>query len=287
MKLHTYLRHPTDIRSDKVKPTDWAHAWELKLFEPIPVPGMANTSTWRGTAPGTTRAPGKNHPDVGAWLVNRYCPPEGVCVDPMIGSGGLWVKVSSSHLGTLQACEVEESLCHLSRENIKLRKFRLANVECSDAREWKPSHLADLVLFSPPFLQNHSSGATAHQQNIRERKSLHTMQEFGAHPDNLGRKNSIDFWNGMGAIYAGIREYVKPKGYVIVILRNRIRHAQEVDEIGQHISLMRSKGLCPIGSHARDLVRPTGYQAWKLARNPGLPWIKYEWAIVTQKSHQE
>lgn len=265
-----------------MKPIDWTRVWSLQLLEAIPVPGLATAATWQGTVPGTSRAPGKNHPEAGAWLVHQYCPPMGICVDPMAGSGGLWVKVQRQRVGSLYACEIEESLYSLCSQNLKLKNFGSSSVACSDAREWKPAKKANLVLFSPPFLQNHSSGATEHQRNIRERKSLHTMQEFGTHPDNLGRKKAVEFWQGMSSVYSSVSKYLNPTGYAIVILRNRIRHGQEIDEIGRHISLMHQEGLKPIGAHVRDLVRPTGYQAWKLARNPNLPWIRYEWAIVSR-----
>ena len=110
------------------------------------------------------------------------------------------------------------------------------------------------------------------------------MQEFGTHPGNLGGKRAADYWEGMGSVYESVSEYVNPDGHVVVILRNRIRQGLEVDEVGRHISLIQERGLNPVGVHFRDLVRPTGYQAWKLARDPNLPWIRYEWAVVAKYS---
>jgi hypothetical protein len=109
------------------------------------------------------------------------------------------------------------------------------------------------------------------------------MQEFGSHPGNLGRKKNNDFWNGMGQVYANVYRYVKRTGYVIVILRNRILQGRETDEIGRHLALLRSKGFAIVGVHARDLQRPTGYQAWKVAKDPNIPWIRYEWAVVARR----
>lgn len=259
---------------------EWAARWDCDLLDPVPVPGLATAATWRGAVSGTTRAPGKNHPIAAAWLVDRYCPPGGVCVDPMIGTGGLWLRASRDRIGALYGCEVEESLYELGRGNVGGRGFRVSGVECSDARRWEPPAPADLVLFSPPFLQNHSSGATAHQQRIRERKSLHTMQQFGTSPDNLGRRRKGEFWVAMSEVYARVADYLGPGGRAVVILRNRIRQGVELDEVGRHIGLMRGAGLVPAGVHPRDLERPTGYQAWKVARDPRTPWVRHEWAVV-------
>jgi hypothetical protein len=268
--------------STSIQPKYWANLWGCDFLEPVPVPGLAHAATWSGTAPGTTRAPGKNHPLAGAWLVDQYCPSGGVCADPMFGIGGLWVKVSLKKVGALHGCEIESALCDLGRVNLKPLDIHLTSLSHSNAIKWRPKTKADLILFSPPFLQNHSAGSTAHQQNIRERKSLHTMQEFGSHPENLGRKKKEEFWIGLASVYENISCYIKHNGHMVVILRNRILHGRETDEVGRHINLMRSAGFKIIGVHPRDLVRPTGYQAWKFAKDPSMPWIRYEWAVVAR-----
>jgi hypothetical protein len=265
-----------------MEPKEHANLWRSELLDPVPVPGLANAATWQGTVLGTTRAPGKNHPLVGAWLVERYCPPAGICADPMFGPGGLWVRAPEKQLRAVYGCEIEEPLCQLARKNLECCQFRTTSVSCSDACHWEPPSLADLVLFSPPFLQNHSAGKTAHQQGIRERKSLHTMQEFGCHPGNLGRKSATEFWDAMTSVYTRVASYVRSSGHMVVVLRNRIRHGREMDEVGRHIHLMRDAGFVILGVHARDLQRPTGYQAWKFARDPNMAWIRYEWVVVAQ-----
>ncbi len=265
-----------------MKLNDWAGLWKCDLLDNVPVVGHATSATWRNAVPGTTRAPGKNHPDLGAWLLQLYCSDAAICVDPMFGSGGLWINAPLERVGHLEGCEIEASLSSIGRSNARSRRFRSAEVACNDAATWTPSCQPDVVLFSPPFLQNHSSGATEKQKLIREKKALHTMQEFGAHPENLGRKKPSEFWAGMDAVYKNIASYIRPSGVALVILRNRIRSGQEVDEVGRHIGALRGAGFSIPGVHARDLERPTGYQAWKLARNPATPWIRYEWVVVAQ-----
>jgi hypothetical protein len=267
-----------------MKPHEWAALWECALLDPIPIRGLATAATWRGTVSGTTRAPGKNHPLAGAWLVERYCPEGGICADPMFGTGGLWVKAPIERFSALHGCEIESHLHELGRRNLTHLEIDATGILNADAREWAPAEPADLVLFSPPFLQNHSAGATAHQREICERKALHTVQEFGAHPDNLGRKKPHEFWESMSLVYGAVSGYVREGGHVVVILRNRIRDGREIDEVGRHIKLIQASGLDLLGVHSRDLERPTGYQAWKVARNPSIPWVRYEWAVVARAS---
>lgn len=271
-------------RPQELQPEYWTNLWGCELLAAIPVSGFATAATWRGMTSGTTRAPGKNHPLAGAWLIDQYCPEDGVCVDPMFGAGGLWIKADVTRVGSLEGCEIEGTLCGLGRSNLQQQSLKCADLSHADAVAWRPRRSPDLVLFSPPFLQNHSAGSNAHQQAIRERKSLHSMQEFGGHVENLGTKKPDAYWDSIARLYENVSSYVNRRGSVVVILRNRILRGCEIDEVGRHINLMRAAGLTITGAHVRDLVRPTGYQAWKVARDPNIPWIRYEWAIAAQPS---
>ncbi|MBI4863478.1 MAG: hypothetical protein HY815_24920 [Candidatus Riflebacteria bacterium] len=231
---------------------------------------------------GSMRAPGKNHPLVGAWLVTRWAQPGGVCADPMIGVGGLWLRTNGT-VGRLYGCEIEPGLCALARDNLPAGVLVLSQ---GDARSWKPPEPVNMVLFSPPFLQNHSAGATAHQQEIRERKRLHTMQEFGSDPANLGSTKSQGFWSGMGLIYKQARLYLAGGGHLAVVLRNRIRKRRETNEVGEHIRLIRGAGFDLVGVHPRDLdpryparIRPvvlSGIGPTLEAASRALRWCAFE-----------
>jgi hypothetical protein len=103
-----------------------------------------------------------------------------------------------------------------------------------------------------------------------ERRGLHSMQAFSMRPPD------------MLLVYSHIKAYLEPSGTMVVILRNRIQKGEEVDAVGNQIALMRFAGFELVGAHGRDLVRPTGYQQWKVAKDPTVPWVRWEWAVVAR-----
>lgn len=225
----------------------------------IPVKGPAHPTDWAETAPGTTRYPGRNHPELGWWLVHEFCPPGGACADPMIGAGGLWLDVPS----TLPLCG-----CDVNAEAVRLARINAAPalLEVANAETWEPPGAVDFVMFSPPYPQSHTSGATAHQREIREKKNLHAMQEFKSSPPDLLK------------VYRQVLTYCR--GKMCVIVRNSIRRGKETDWVQKQAELIEEAGWLDIQMWWRDLARPSGYQQWKVARDPNTPWIKEEWVIV-------
>ncbi len=249
-----------------MQPHEWAKRWKVSLLEEIPIQGPATAKDWKGCAPGTTRYPGRNHPRVGAWLANRYRLLCCLQADPMIGAGGLWLRTYSlPPLG----CDASTQAVELAHQNLNFKVLPDKWVTVARAETWTPdSRRVGLVMLSPPFAQNHSSEATAHQKEIRERKNLHAVQEFSSEMPDMIRG------------YTQFRSYCK--GKMVVILRNRISKVQEVDEIGPQIDLMRMARWNVLGVHPRDLLRPTGYQQWKVAKDSSTPWIRWEWAVVAE-----
>lgn len=245
-------------------PAEWCARWGVPLLDEIPHPGLATARDLANLAPELRTWPGRNHPRAGQWLRAKYSLPTSTCVDPMYGAGCLWV---GDPVRPVIGADIEAA----------------SPRSCGNARTWAPpdGSLADLVMFSPPFLQNHSAGVTAHQRQIRDSKGLHSMQEFGATVGNLGRMKPVEFWLAMAEVYAQVLTYTKPIGRMVVILRNYIREGREVDEVGDHLALMRGACWEIEGVHPRAL-RPTGYQQWKVARDPRTPWIRTEFAVVAK-----
>lgn len=234
----------------------------IRLGAEIPVPGHATSKDWVGTTPGTTRYPGRNHPRLGQWLVETFCPYRGVCADPMIGAGGLWLNADvKGQVQFIYGCDVNPDAVWRAKRNVPCP----SSISVASAETWRPPHDADLVMFSPPYPQAHSAGKTAHQIEMRERQGLHAMQEF-AHP-----------FPDLLKVYKQVREYCV--GRMLVIVRNRIVNGEENDWIYQQAELVREAGWDFIQMWWRHLERPTGYQQWKLARDPNTPWIRHEWVI--------
>ena len=275
--------------------------WGVELGETVPFPGPADSQEWLGTAPGTTRIPGRNRPPVGAWIFDHYF--EGrdgiVCSDPMVGAGCLWNWIAPARIKKLWGVDCEAATITVAQAN--LADFR-TEIARGDARSWKPWKIRmkkgengedtpvihrpqmHLVMTSHPFPQSHSSGGTKHQQEIRERKNLHAMQEFGTSPSNIANmKTEADRWCAILQTYARIRESLRPDGISAVILRNHVKGQVEQPEVEKHIWAMRMAGLTPFRAHPRDLVRPAFYEQAKLSKNPDYVWTRLEWVITARR----
>jgi hypothetical protein len=252
-------------------PAQWCETWGVPLLDEIPVRGPATARDWKGMT--GVKLPGRNHPKLGEWIWTNYDTEEKKCeclgVDPFIGAGGLWLETNH----TVTGCDINPDAVRAARMNLAEDSSLTTTASVDDivranAETWVPTRTCHFAMFSPPFAQNHSAGATEHQQRIIQEKHLHTMQAFSSPMPNMLR------------VYSQVRGYCK--GFMCVILRNRIWKGEEVDEVGTQVRLMQLVGWTIVGVHPRDLVRPTGYQAWKLAKDPAMPWIRWEWVVVAK-----
>lgn len=267
----------------------WTHRWKVPALEPVPYPGAATSADWKFCVEGTSKAAGKNHPKAGGWLAQKYLGENGTAADPMLGVGGLWLN-AGEQVSTLHGADCEAPLTQMAVENLG-RAGIDAVVWNESGRNWVPRNpetgkpvKVSLAMFSPPFRQNHSAGATEHQQEIIRVKNLHQVQAFGQSDDNFANLDEIAYWAAMWEVYARAAAYLAPGGHMVVILRNMIRNGAELDIVGRHLKVAASMtGLEVLGAHPRDLERPTGYQAWKVAKDATVRWVRIEWAIVLRK----
>ncbi len=238
-------------------PAAWCERWEIPLLEEIPAPGLPTAKHFGGLP----AWPGRNHPTMGAWLEKQHGGGNRLYADPFWGVGALWYNAG----GHIQGCEIEAD--------------PLRGVQ-GDARYWRPRYRdCDLVMFSPPYLQNHDSG-----QGDAVAKSWQAIQAFGDHPCNLASFPPREFFIAMRQVYENVRTYTRDTGRMVVILRDMIRNGQGLDHVGRHIGQMKFAGWDIVGAHPRDLERPTCAMAIKVARDPETPWTRYEWAIVARKA---
>jgi hypothetical protein len=265
----------------------WVRRWQyrlggqkLELLEAIPHPGLAKPSHWKDCVPGTTKIAGRNHPDVGAWLARKYGDPKKSAADPMVSVGGLWLKTKGL-IKRLHANDCEFPLVFLAQENLVLRRQIDALFSGEDAVSWRPPGAVHLILTSPVFGQNHSSGATRQQKSIRKDKDIYAVQAFQAKaPGNLAHLAGPQYWATMLRIYAQMRSYLSRAGTAVVLLRNHVRSGKEVDDVGNHLALMSIAGFRILGLHPRKL-EPTMYNRWHFEKS-GRPYVGLEWAVCLE-----
>lgn len=291
------------------KAQKWATSWSVPLLCPIPIPGHASTSQWKTCVEGTTEAPGRNHPTVGQWLLHRYGGPRIVAADPMVGAAGLWID-GREFVERLYANECESKLTRVSAKNLasagyvtwEKRVHGLASYQVSndDARTWRPDRWSidrksiknkkaakkvflpvDLIVTSPPFGKNHDAGNTGVNKDCVEDKNLHAAQAWGKDPRNIGNLKGWRLWEALLQIYGQMASYLKKGGTAVVILRNYIRDGKDVDDVGNHLVLMRMAGFKIVGVHPRE-VWATGHRA-KYVHTMGMPYTDLEFTVVLTK----
>lgn len=233
----------------------------------LAIPVRAKPADYDGSHHLTKEWPGRNHPDIGRWLIEQYRR-DGVVVDPMIGVGAMWLGAFDGW-GSFRGARVMG--CERTAKGAHIAGFNLigANVVHADAEWWRPPKMVqvDLVAFSPSFPQAHSAGNTEHQKRMIKEKSDYAIQDLGPMPD-------------LAQVYRTIASY-HPAGPVAVIVRNHIRDGVEVDWIGEQRRLLCAAGYGEIESYWRRVL-PTRWQQAKLSRDPSTPWIKREVVLVAR-----
>lgn len=259
----------------------WAEKWNVTLLPPVPWVGKATNGEWAGTADGTLLKAGRNRPNMGAWLLNKYGFPGMRVGDPMCGVGGLFLRYPY-RVASFDGNDCVPARVDLARRN--LARFLVTDdlhVQVGDARVWKPRHLLDLVITSPEYRDvNHSSGPGAKQQEIVQKHRMYQVQAFEVTDESLGAMSEEDFWAGCFEVYSRIHEALVPGGRVIVVLRNKVTKGREVDHVGRHIGLMRMAHLLVDEVLPRDLGAPSRFTMQKVARNPDQPYIRTEWKVL-------
>lgn len=265
-------------------PQAYADSWGVPLLAEIPARGHATARDWGWATEGSLDAPGRNHPVMGAWIVDRYCPPNATCADPMIAVGGLWIRADRSRARRVYGAELEP-IGLLAQRNLDPHNRGRALVEIeADAKGWAPPEPVDFAQFSPPYDEvNHDSGKCESQVNLVKSKGWQTFQAFGGSPQNIGRLTGAAYWRAIRRVYRKVASYVKHGAHVVVIVRNHIREGREVDRVRWHIRLLELVGLVVLGVHPRAL-RPGGPMQMKVSRDPSTPWTKFEFAVACRKA---
>jgi len=254
---------------------------DIPVLGCVPVFGAATAQTWAGRAEGTQKYPGTNHPRLGRWIYDMFGNGAKIVLDPMIGVGGLQYLLPP-HVKVI-GTDVNKAAVGLSYANLG-RLGRVCRLSCEDAATaaWREGPFW-LAMTSPEFPQSHSAGATQHQQDMMEKKRLYAFQDFARHRYSTSSFKGQAREDFICRIYENVERHLFKGGYFAVVLKNRIKHGEEVDEVGLNLRQLRRAGFRIQGGYVRPLLRPTGYQAWKFAKNPNMPWVKGEWVVVCRK----
>jgi len=211
--------------------------------------------------------PGRNHPDIGKWLVETYTKPGDWIVDPMCGVGQMWLITPRNRpIAFSDHCNDAHDIM-LSRAAVGIT-MQFSSAET--VRPWpfiRRQHIG-LVAFSPPYPQSHNAGATEHQIKMRDEKGDHAIQGFEGLPPDMPR------------VYANIASWGHPT--LAVVLRNKIELGKETCWVEQNAAMIHAAGYTHLEEFWR-FVYPTRWQQAKLKRDPTTPVIDREWILVATK----
>lgn len=227
------------------------------MSEPIEIP-LPPRWTLPASAPsGLRELPGRNHPAIGRWLIDRYCSSArpAFVVDPFCGGGQLWM---------LRPPGVNVLGCDTNEQRVQIAREQAIAAYHGDAQEWGPVVEPDLVGFSPPYPNcDHDAGKTQHQRDLVASKGLHASQAIEPPPDML-------------RVFLHIATY-RGRAPVAVIARNSIEGQVEVDWVSELEASMRFAGLGEVQRYFRR-IPPGPTESWKLARG--------EYSAKTGKHHR-
>jgi DNA modification methylase len=239
------------------------------------------------------------------WILDRYVPIGAIVLDPMAGSGSILLAATQQR--NVIAYEVEPRWIHILRENAAYISERAGLfpgdiiVEQRDARQpWK--HTANVVLFSPPYGNEASSGPLAHRALIykqlegRRWKSLLARAEqqhgsygsmmfhYGTHPQQIGHFRGERYWQAMQRVYAQAYQSLRPDGFLILIVKDHIAQAKRVPTVATTRMVCEELGFQLVAHHQRHLSQLSLWQRRRKER--GEPVIEEEDILVFRKGAQ-
>lgn len=254
--------------------------------------------------------PAKLHLKLLAWIVDRYTTPGDTICDPMAGIG------STSYAALLQRNiilrEIEPRWLALAHENAAtiIREAGLfagsIDIGQADAREpW--GIRTDHIIFSPPYgceatpNKFRSQGILSHKQRLlagepgrlgrrwrilldREQTqpgSAGSIQfHYGQHPAQLGHLRGDRYWFEMERIYTQARNALRPRGHMVLVIKDHIRDGRRVEVATDTAALCERLGFRLVERHART-VYPLGL--WQRRRKEqGRPIVEEEDVLVFQ-----
>jgi modification methylase len=232
--------------------------------------------------PASSRHPGKMLPELARRIIDEYCPPGGLVVDPLCGIGTTLVEAAA--LGRRAVgVELEPRWAQLARANLDhalpADRAALAEVRVGDARQL-PELLADLtgqvdlVVTSPPY---------ACEAGVIDKPAWRAGQplcpkdtlNYSRDPANLGRVRGAGWRHGIGQVLAGCGQLLAPGGLLVTVTKNTRRAGRLNDlatltiELADHAGFVYLQHLIALHAAVRDgglVARPSFWQLTQTRR---------------------
>jgi modification methylase len=232
--------------------------------------------------PASSRHPGKMLPELARRIIDEYCLPGGLVVDPLCGIGTTLVEAAA--LGRRAVgVELEPRWAQLARANLDhafpADRAALAEVRVGDARQL-PELLADLagqvdlLVTSPPY---------ACEAGVIDKPAWRAGQplcpkdtlNYSRDPANLGRARGAGWRQGIEQVLAGCGQLLRPGGLLVTVTKNTRRAGRLNDlatltiQLADHAGLVYLQHLIALHAAVRDaglVARPSFWQLTQTRR---------------------
>ncbi len=242
------------------------------MIHDIPHAGNATAAHWKGYDREALEHPERNHPGLVSWLIERYSRPLEVVYDPMAGAGTV---IREAHkLGRLgYGWDIVPEYRALY-EGYAIDDFCGAN----------------LVVTSPDYYGNHPRGNTQRQRDITAKAKSKAGEGLILYPGSVQESKDLDqYLTRLFRVLFRASKNLASGGYLIAIVRNRIKKGREFDLRWLVMLLIAAaRQLEYVGGHSRKL-EPTHNEELraKKAEKAGKPRplsVETEWVDVWRKT---
>jgi modification methylase len=181
-------------------------------------------------------------------LLDRYTDPGDLVLDPMAGTGSVFVGLLTGR--RVIAGDIESQWARLLRENQNglARQSLIALATPGLGCWWDGARLplaagqAGLCLTSPPYYDTFSNWDAS--SNILETRHNEHGLSYGAHPRQIANRHVYeDYLRAMRAVYAECWRVSRPGGKLVLVLKDVIRGGRVVPVVEDNLTLALATGF--------------------------------------------
>jgi len=180
-------------------------------------------------------------------IVDRYSDPGDLVVDPMGGTGSIYVAGITGR--RVAAGDIELQWARLLRDNAALMATRSFFALSMLAAQWDAANLpiasgrVDLIVSSPPYFDVFSDWDIKSNYLVNDDKLNEHGIAYGVHPQQIANIHIYEnYLRMMRSIYAEAKRVLRPGGKLVLVLKNVIRGGRTVPVVDDNVSLVMAVG---------------------------------------------
>jgi len=235
------------------------------------------------------RHPAKMYTPLVQRIIQDYSEPGDTILDPMGGIGTTGIEASRLGRNAI-VNEYEKRFVNEAKKNKILleksgQKIGDDKIIHGDARELKVNKKADLVITSPPFADVVApSGEHFHNEKYKDTGLYDTKAtKTKEYQKSIGGMKGEEFNEETKKVYSECHRVLKPKGNMVVHMKNYIKNEKIVRLDTETIETAESTGFKFVERKRRKITNPTFFVRAYRKKHPDTPKVNYEDVLVFKK----